>query len=1331
MAAHIEQEIQNSRFSRLKEYWCEKLLPIKNRKPIHWENKGIGQNRATTSLEFEFDAAIASEFQRITKGSPLLCYAVLVSAMQICVHIYTGEEWVSIGSPNQRVAGSIRRKQNLLAIMAQIQAGNSFRELLMSTRQTLVEAYEHQDYACERIAHDLGSHNAGCPVGDIVITLADFHEGVPDKGQHITITCTYEMGKVRGNLAFNSSVLSQGAVERLLLQWKSVIYAGLKNTAIHVGDLESVTDEERATILNHWSQSPEGLPTALVADLVETQAEWSADAIALVCGDEHVSYGALAQRSDELCALLLDNRVGPETVVGLYTEKSAEAVIAIVGIWKAGAAYVPLDPRWPQSRLEHAITKASPRVILCGKRSDVPAAVKSIVVPLRKIREDHPIKPVLRKPQVFPENLAYIIFTSGSTGEPKGVEVTLKGVANLAQRQIETFRVTQNSRVLQFAPLGFDASVSEILMVLLSGATLYIEDTNQFLAGPILASLLKKQAITHVTLPPSVLSTLPGESFPFMETVISAGEALFPEQVLGPKQCRWFINAYGPTESTVCASMGECRQDGRFPTIGRALGNMRIYVLDRNMQLVPAGVKGELYLGGVGVARGYVAKGGQTAERFVPDPFGESGERLYRTGDIGRWREDGELEYVGRNDEQVKVRGYRIELGEVEAVVRNSGLVKETAVVAEEYEQGQKRLMGFLVWESNAQGEGEGGRLEELRKYVGERLPSYMVPAKWRELENLPLTVNGKVDRARLMEEEKSREGKKEREDKNYVAPEGEVEEVLERIWAEVLRVKRVGVDENFFGLGGDSILSIQVVSRAQQAGWVITPQQVFLHPTVKQLAAVASAGHGIEYEQGVVSGEVSMTPIHGWWLEQKMVDMDHFNQSVLLQISGATGYGAWERVMEMILEHHDALRLRLKGAPEQWQMQIVEKEEHRITGAVDLRGLPEESWEKAIEATAQEVQRSLRLESGPVLRAIWIEGGEKGRRLFVVVHHATVDGFSWRILLEDIEQGCQQLLMGKSVKLTSKTSSFQRWAQQQRQRAQSAELLEQMEYWEEIIRKINGNERSFLAESKEEDREENIVEKAKILTVTLGEAETQALLQQAPKAARVSVEELLLTALTQILGEGRQGIWVDLEGHGRELEGVDVSRTVGWFTCLYPVWLPNETDELGRCLAGVKEELRRIPERGRGYGLLRYVRGEAEIAERLQIKKRPELLFNYLGQLDLVLPQKSLLQAAGEYVGASRSRRQARTHALEINAAVQNGQLQMNWTWAAGSRSSIPMEQLANDYISCLRDLIQYCLSTKVLYSPSDFPLAKIDQHQLERLSARTAQIVQEPGIN
>jgi len=408
-----------------------------------------------------------------------------------------------------------------------------------------------------------------------------------------------------------------------------------------------------------------------------------------------------------------------------------------------------------------------------------------------------------------------------------------------------------------------------------------------------------------------------------------------------------------------------------------------------------------------------------------------------------------------------------------------------------------------------------------------------------------------------------------------------------------------------------------------------------------------------------------------------------------------------------------------------------VEKEEHRITGAVDLSGLPEGSWEKAIEITAQEVQRSLRLESGPVLRALWIEGGNKGRRLFVAVHHVAVDGFSWRILLEDIEQGCEQLQMGKPIKLISKTSSFQLWAQQQQQRAQSTELLEQMEYWEEVIRKINGNERSYPAEKKEEEREENTVEKAKILTVAMGEAETQALLQQAPTAARVSVEELLLTALTQVLGEGRQGIWVDLEGHGRESEEVDVSRTVGWFTCLYPVWLPNETDELGRCLAGVKEELRRIPDRGRGYGLLRYVCGEAEIAERLQIKKRPELLFNYLGQLDLVLPQKSLFQAAAEYAGASRSRRQARTHALEINAAVQNGQLQMNWTWAAGSRSSIPIEQLAHNYISRLRTLIQYCLSTKVQYSPSDFPLAKIDQRQLDRLSARTAQIAREPGIS
>jgi non-ribosomal peptide synthase protein (TIGR01720 family) len=336
------------------------------------------------------------------------------------------------------------------------------------------------------------------------------------------------------------------------------------------------------------------------------------------------------------------------------------------------------------------------------------------------------------------------------------------------------------------------------------------------------------------------------------------------------------------------------------------------------------------------------------------------------------------------------------------------------------------------------------------------------------------------------------------------------------------------------------------------------------------------------------------------------------------------------------------------------------------------------------------------------------------------------VDGVSGRILLEDIERGCQQLLAGEPVKLSSKTSSYRRWAQQQQKRAQSAELLAQMEYWGGVIEKIDAGANSWLA-ARGEREEENTVEKARTVTVALEEAETRALLQQVPGAAHAKVEEVLLTALARVLGEGSGGVWVDLEGHGREtevLEGVDVSRTVGWFTCLYPTWLPNEAEDPGTCLGAVKEELRRIPERGRGYGLARYVRGDAELSERLRVKRRPEVLFNYLGQLDLVLPQEGMLQAAGEYAGASRSSRQARSHGLEINAAVRNGQLLVNWTWASDCQPSLPVEQIAKNYIIQLRSLIQYCLATKRTHSPSDFPLAKIDQRQLDRLSARTAEV-------
>jgi amino acid adenylation domain-containing protein/non-ribosomal peptide synthase protein (TIGR01720 family) len=710
-------------------------------------------------------------------------------------------------------------------------------------------------------------------------------------------------------------------------------------------------------------------------------------------------------------------------------------------------------------------------------------------------------------------------------------------------------------------------------------------------------------------------------------------------------------------------------------------------------------------------------------------------QRLYKTGDLGRWREDGELEYAGRNDQQVKVRGYRIELGEVEEVMRSYEGVREAAAVAQEYEEGQKRLLGYVVWEKpeSDKESNERGRMERLRKFVGEKLPSYMVPAKWHEMEKLPLTVNGKVDRVRLLEEEEARGKEEGKKGKKYVKPEGEVEEMLAEIWEQVLRVEKVSVDENFFGLGGDSILSIQVVVRAQQVGWVITPQQIFQEGTIRELAkaAVRSEGQGLgsgieEADQGIVKGEIKMTPSWEWWLQQEQEESDHYNQGVLLRVmGGGEDRGKWERVVRKLIEHHDGLRLRARGK----RVEIEEQEKERVFGVVDLAEVAKTRRKSMVQRVAEQVQRSMSVESGPVMRVVWMECGGGEKRVQMVVHHMAVDGVSWRILLGDVEKGIKQVESGAAVEFGKKSSSLRQWVHALEKYGKRVEEEGQREYWNDVVRRVEEEGIGELRGEGENPLEEDRVKWSETVKVELETRETKDLLQDVVVNSRASVEEVLLTAVVQAIeGEwGKDGeMWLEMERHGREQEkvgGIDVTRTVGWFTSLYPMWMGRIGEDPGEALNRVKERMREVPDRGLGYGVLRYVAGEAsqeeeEKRDRLKINKRAPLLFNYLGQLDLVLEERGILEGAEEYGGAVRSGKQARTQQLEVNSSVRGGRLLMNWIYNSKRHGKDEMERVGKRYKDALRRLIRHCLhETALPYSPSDFPMAQVDHKQLEEV--------------
>ena len=699
------------------------------------------------------------------------------------------------------------------------------------------------------------------------------------------------------------------------------------------------------------------------------------------------------------------------------------------------------------------------------------------------------------------------------------------------------------------------------------------------------------------------------------------------------------------------------------------------------------------------------------------------------------------LEYLGRQDGQVKIRGFRIELGEIEGVLAEHAGVGQAVVAAQAGVGEDKRLVAYVVPREGAQ-VGVG----ELRRHVQERLPAPMVPAAWVVLGALPMTPSGKVDRRALP----APGGERPEMGEGYQGPRTEQEEVLARIWAEVLGVERVGVGDNFFALGGDSILSLQVVARARGAGLYVTPRQVFQYPSIGELAGVVGSGPRVEAEQGEVTGAVPLTPIQRWFFEQELVEPQHFNQAVFLAVRAPLEPGRLGQVVERLLGHHDALRLRFRREAEGWEQEGTDWAEgtrgEPFSGSgsavfehVEVGALPEAERASAVERAAARVQASLDLASGRLLRVVLFTGGAEGARLLLVAHHLVVDGVSWRILLEDLLTGYEQLSRGLALELPAKTTSFKQWAERLRAYARVGTLAEEVGYWEA------GRSGPVAALPVDHAGGDNTVASAGTVEVALTVAETQALVQEVPAAYRTQINDVLLTAVALALASwtGQGACLVDVEGHGREelfgdaagsgreelFEEVDLSRTVGWFTSLFPLRLELEVGMgPGAALRSVKEQLRGVPGRGLGYGVLRYLSPDEDVRRRLAAGPPAEVSFNYLGQLDRALPGSVPFTAASEPSGPLRSDRQRRSHALDINGGILEGRLHVAWTFSVNIHNRPTIERVADEFLRALRRVIAHCQSPDAGgYTPSDFPFADLSQAELDDLVARAGD-AQEP---
>ncbi|MBD2293369.1 amino acid adenylation domain-containing protein [Anabaena sphaerica FACHB-251] len=1201
----------------------------------------------------------------------------------------------------------------------------------------------------------------------------------------VKLLCWQQSDSLTAELHYDANLFEQKDIERLAAQFQTLLISAIKNPETKIAQLEILSQQERYQILTGFNNNKTLVPPyQCIHHWIETQVNKTPDNIAVVFGNHHLTYQELNIKANNLAHHLASLGVQPETVVAVCVERSLEMIVGILGILKVGAAYLPIEPLLPEQALAFRLQDAQVSVLLTQthlleKVDKLPLVAENNIKVLfvddtflqsKSIHKNLSpnLSPTRREAlnPPFPhregglgglsysdlllsentvktssdeeindlgianfnspnsENLAYVIYTSGSTGKPKGVVVEHRQIVNYVNGILENLNLPDVANFAIVSTFAADLGNTAIFSALCTGGCLHIIAENVATDPVAFADYNYRHSLDCLKIVPSHLSALLSGSHP---------EKLLPRQrlILGGEAATWdlikrvyelvteckIFNHYGPTETTVGVLTYPVEEISNDPALnivplGRPLANTQIYLLDNYYQPVPLGVIGEIYIGGDNVARGYINQPELTNERFIPHPFSsEPSARLYKTGDLGRYQPDGNLEFLGRIDDQVKLHGYRIELGEIEAVLRQNSQVREVVVVAKEVHPGKNQLVAYIVPEGHL-------KPAELRDFIKQKLPEYMLPSQFVSLKALPLTANGKIDKKALP----APEAVKPELQAAFVAPCTPEEIALAKIWAELLNLEQVSIHDNFFELGGDSIISIQAIAKANQVGLRLTPKQIFEHQTIAKLALVADTSTKTDSEQGLVIGSVPFTPIQHSFFAQKLPEAHHWNQSFLLELQQDIEPNILQQSIQYLLAHHDALRLHFQPTTNGWESFNVGVNSEIPFTKFDFSHLTQEQQKTSIEAKATELQASLDLSNTKLVQvALFDLGSQQNNRLLIIIHHLAVDGVSWRILLSDLQTAIEQLQQNQEIQLPAKTTSFKQWSERLQEYANTKTLHSQLDFWCSDLRKRASSLPVHYAGGL------NTVSTSKTLSVFLNETETQALLQEVPAKYHTQINDVLLTALAKTFAEwtGEKTLLINLEGHGREdiFTDVDLSRTVGWFTTIFPVLLDLENiATVGDALKAIKEQLRSIPNRGFDYGVLRYLCSDT--VQYLAAMPQAEVCFNYLGQFDQVLQESSLFKLASESSGVERSLLGSRRHLFDINGFVTGGCLKINWTYSTAIHKAETVLSLAQSFLQALQEIIIHCQSADAGgYTPSDFSKAKVSQKDLDFLLAKINQ--------
>ncbi len=1257
-----------------------------------------------STISVKIDDKLNTNLKELAKQQGVSLFMLMTSIAKTLFYRYSHQREVIIGTTTggrehtdlEHVIGLFI---NAVPIRTVIDPDITFNDFLQKVRISTTKAFEHKAYPFDLIVKDLalerdpGRH----PVFDVMVIMQNSEMNQKEFGAiemssipiqksiskfDLTFAFNEQSDGIGFSIEYNTDLFESETIDRMTQHFMALCRNIISSPGSTIEKLCFLSSDEEYQLKTAFNDTALEKPKyQTIAQLFEQAVEKSPTAVAVTYNGRSFTYQEVNEKANKLASYLDELEIGANDFVGLYLERGLALIVSMLGVMKSGAAFVPLDTGQQGDRLTYMMRDSGMELLIV--QSHLTSNVNVSDLDLMIVDEEDVVtdwlegyevsNPTL---QIVENRAAYVIYTSGSTGKPKGCIVSQGNILNYINWANRAFFEEEDSGNFGlFTSIGFDFTLTCILSPLTRGKQLHVFPSDQEITDILKEVFDPKNLIDAVKLTPSHVSLLNGIENTNIRTVVLGGEALKKahlNRLDSISSNLRIINEYGPTEATVGCVAKTMTLDAPI-LIGSPIDNTSIFILDDKLQLVPIGVVGELCIAGAGVAIGYMNKESLTAEKFIDNPH-KPGERLYRSGDKARWLASGEVEYLGRFDEQVKVRGHRIEPGEIEQQLISHDRVSEAVVVAKNDHAGNVFLDAYLHAEESLD-------VAQLRNFLSKGLPEFMIPAHFIVVDKIPLTSNGKVDRRALLELDSTSLSL----GSEAEAPRNSIERLLVEIWQELLNSSEIGINDNFFHLGGDSIKAIQLSSKIQKCGLQVDLNMLFQYPTIKSLSAQVK-GLRVEAPQGKIEGPVMLTPIQQEFFSANHPEPNHFNQSVMLFSKTNLVEEYVLTALNALCDHHDALRLRYdisKKAVEQWCDDNAE--ESFVLSTFDMETV--DSPEKEILFEAEKIQQSLSIEKGPVLHC-GIFHTSQGDYLLVVAHHLVIDGVSWRILLEDFVDIYRNLESGHSFELPSKTSSYQQWAAKLNSYASDSALLCQLDYWQKVV------ETPVLELPRNKVARENSLKITEVQSMHLTPEMTEKLVSQVHKAYDTQINDLLLTALALSINDwiGTSKVRVHLEGHGREdlFDELNLNRTIGWFTSLFPVLLPVEAPELlGDCIKGIKENLREVPDKGIGYGILSHL---SSLDGSKMVSLHPEIVFNYLGQFDKDAGD-GLFVRSDLSSGKNKSDSCFREQVLGINGSITNGALHLRFDYNILEFSETTITNFVSSFKDHLEAIIHHCL--------------------------------------